>query len=71
MRFYDLYFWCTKGQHRVTKETAVVDARGSPKCSIHKKKLRTRPCYSGEELDRLYPRSRVTVGLKVKVAERR
>jgi hypothetical protein len=71
MRFYDFFFYCSCGSHYVTKENAVIDEKGAPRCPVHKRKLRTTSPCSGGQRDRLYPRSRVTVGLKAKVAERR
>lgn len=57
-RFYDFYFWCVCGSYYVAKENAVIDARGAPRCPVHKKKLRTKPT-STSERNKLYPRSRV------------
>jgi hypothetical protein len=59
MRFYDVFFWCTRGSHYVAKETAVLDRMGAPRCPQHKQRLRLRPNTSGERRDRMYPRSRV------------
>ena len=59
MRFYDLFFWCPWGHHFVRKENAVRDERGTAKCPVHKRILRTKPLIRGERRDRRYPRSRV------------
>lgn len=59
MRFYDVYFWCVHGQHRVRRETAVVDGKGVARCPVHKRMLRTRPSAQGNQRDRLYSRRRV------------
>jgi hypothetical protein len=56
-----MYFWCTKGQHRVRKEIAVVDGKGVSRCPVHKRMLRTRPSAQGDQRDRLYPRRRVEI----------
>lgn len=40
--WYDLYYWCTKGNHWVKHEDALM-IKGIPYCPIHKLRLRTKP----------------------------